>query len=254
MAKHDVFKYSSKLGSISWQFQDFDSEILERRVAKIISFDPRGDTSKTLVKRLLNSFKEKNIEYATYRFNASDFPTIHALENNGFVLVDGYINLEAEVLGHEDLPRNIRMCTENDIKALQGLASQSFSKTRFYNDPLIKKSQADKIYSEWIKNSILGTMADMVFVWEEGKNLLGFVTIKKNGNLALIALSKDVQGKGIGKLLVKAALSQFKKWKVKTSTIETQMTNIPALRTYQSCGYKTVDSHLTFRWADFYEN
>jgi hypothetical protein len=41
----------------------------------------------------------------------------------------------------------------------------------------------------------------------------------------------------------------MKKWGAKKSEIETQMANIPAIRAYQSCGFKIVDSYLTFRWA-----
>ncbi len=182
-------------------------------------------------------------------FFTSNFSTFHALEENGFKLVDGYLELECEVKEAESSPSNVRIAEKRDLEKLQKIASSSFLKTRFYNDPLIKKSQADKIYSEWIKNSILGKMADMVLVWEERKSLLGFVTVRKNGNLTLIAVSKKAQGKGIGKLLVKAALNQFKRWGISKSTIETQMTNISALRVYQSCGYKIVNSFLTFRWS-----
>src|SRR5260221_4784777 len=182
--------YSSSLGSFSWHHQPWDSEILERKTAKILSFEPKG-VAKDLVEELIDSIVEEKIEYATFRINASKFSTIHALEDKGFKLVDGYLELECEVKEGEHLSDNIREAKKEDLKKLQSIAASSFSKTRFYNDPLIKKSQADRIYSEWIKNSILGKMADMVLVWEKDKNLLGFVTIKKNGNLTLIAVSKN---------------------------------------------------------------
>ncbi len=243
-----IHKKSSPFGNFSWEYQPWDTEILERKTAKILSFQPKG-APKSLAEELTSSLAKEKIEYAIFRVNASYFPTIHALEDAGFKLVDGYLELECEVKEGESLPTNVRKAKNEDLEQLQAIAARSFSKTRFYNDPLIKKSQGDKIYSEWIKNSILGKMADMVLVWEEGKSLLGFVTIRKNGNLTLISVSKNAQGKGIGKLLVKAALNQFKKWGISKSTIETQMTNISALRAYQSCGYKIADSYLTFRWS-----
>lgn len=239
--------YSSDLGSFSWEELPWDSKILERRTAKVVSLDPK-DEPKNLVEELIFSLEKEKIEYATFRVNASKFKMIHALEENGFRLVDGYLELECEIEGTEDLSE-IRIAEKKDLPRLQEIAANSFSKTRFYNDPLIKKSQADKIYSEWIKNSILGKMADVVLVWEEKGNILGFVTLRKNGNLTLIAVAKEAQGKGIGKSLVKAALSQFKKWGLSKSSIETQITNISALRIYEACGYKIKDSYLTFRWS-----
>lgn len=239
--------YSSDLGSFSWEYLSWDSGILERKTAKIVSFEPKGDP-RSLITELIVSLKKGKIEYATFRVNASNFFVIHGLEDSGFKIVDGYLELECEIKDVLDSSSNIRLAKKDDLEELQQIASSSFSKTRFYNDPLIKKSQADKIYSEWIKNSILGKMADMVLTWDEKGKLFGFVTIKKNGNVTLIAVSKDAQGMGIGKHLVMAALSQFKKWNVLKSTIETQMTNIQALRVYQSCGYKIKDSFLTFRW------
>lgn len=252
MNPRDKFEHSSHLGSFSWQYQKFDSEILERNVAKVTSLtSPENyNDRKKLIKKLKQSFKKNSVEYATYRLKASDFLTIHALEDEGFRLVDGIINLEAkELASSNDNSKDIRHATVDDVSQLQKLASTAFSATRFYNDPLISIEQAGKIYSEWIKNSIAKKMADSVFVYEENRQLYGFTTVKKDGNIVLIAVSKTMQGKGIGKLLVKRCINQFIEWGLTSATIETQMQNIPALRAYQSCGFKVVDSLLTFRWS-----
>lgn len=239
--------------TFTWEYDKFDSEILERRVAKITSLDSQGGITqrKNLVKILIESLKKKDIEYATYRIRASEFLTIHALEEYGFRLVDGIISLEQFLREPEKtVERTIRKASSGDIESLQRLASETFSGTRFYNDPLIKKHQADKIYSEWIKNSVEGRAADMVFLWEEGEGPVGFVTLRKTGgSIILIAVSRKHQGKGIGKALVKVALNQFLKWGLEKATVETQMTNVAALRFYLSCGYKIVNAYFTLRWS-----
>lgn len=239
--------FSSSFGIFSWEYQSWDSEILERKTAKILSFEPKNK-ARGLAKELTKSLEREKVKYAIFRVNASNFSTIHALEDSGFRLVDGYLKLECEIK-EESFSSKIREAKREDLNKLQAISSSSFSKTRFYNDPLIKKSQADKIYSEWIKNSILKKTADLVLVWVEESAIFGFTSIKKNGNIVLIAVSREKQGRGIGKLLVNAALKKFSEWGIKSSTIETQMTNISALRVYQSCGYKIVDSFLTFRWS-----
>lgn len=252
MIKKGNFTYTSPFGTFSWQYLDWDSKILERAVAKVISFEGRREPrlQGKLVKELTRSFSENEIVYATYRIYASEFVNIHALEQEGFLLVDGHMSLETNITGSTLHEANaIRIAKESDIPNLTKLASSAFSQTRFYNDPLVKKYQADAVYSEWVKNSIKGFMADRVFVWEEGGDIIGFITLKKNGNISLIAVSGAERGKGIGKSLVKAALNQFVSWGLKKSTVETQTTNVAALRTYQGCGYRIVSSHLTFRWA-----
>jgi len=232
----------------------FDTKILERKTAKLIFLEEEDKLSESVarVKSIVEDLKNKKLEYVTTRIKASNFPTIHALESQGFKLVDGYMVLEASVENGE-FYENIREATEDDIPRLQEIAGSSFSKTRFYNDPEIKKSQADEIYSQWIKNCVFKKAADLVLVLTKNDTIVGFTTIKKNGNIVLIAVENNQQGKGLGKILVRAALKKFYEWGIKSSTIETQMTNISALRTYMSCGYKITESYITLRWS-LYEN
>jgi len=228
----------------------FDTEILERKTARLTIESQPGDISQMteLIKTIVKDFRKRELEYVITRIKADDFPTIHALESQGFNLVDGFIALELKVDKSEPVS-NIREGVIEDALILQEIAALSFSQTRFYNDSQIKKYQADKIYSEWIRNSILKKVADLVLVFVEKDKVYGFVTIKKNGNIPLIAVSKEKQGMGIGKLLIRAALNKLFEWDVKFSSIETQMTNVAALRTYISCGYKITDSFATFRWS-----
>lgn len=46
-----------------------------------------------------------------------------------------------------------------------------------------------------------------------------------------------------------AALEKFIEWGLPEAVIETQATNIPAIRAYQSCGYKMYQTYLTLRWV-----
>lgn len=251
-----VIKYSSKLGSFSWQLLDWDSKLLNRKVAKILFLkSKKSDSLKKLITEIIESFKKNKIEYATYRLNASDFPIIHLLEKEGFKIVDGIIYMEQRLESKYEKNDHIRIGRKKDIEKLKKIAGESFSYNRFYNDPLITKTQANRIFSEWINNCVMGSAADLVFVYEINNNIFGFIAVKKNGNVVLIAVSTKKRGLGIGKFLIKYSLQYFRDIGLKSSTIETQMTNIPALKAYQNCGYKIVDSYLTFRWSNVdYEN
>lgn len=236
----------------SWSLQKFDTEHFGFRIAKIthIANNSSPKIITESIKKLLSEFKADKIQYATYRLNASDFTIIHALEEKSFIFVDGTIALKLNnAIPDRDSDKHIRKATINDIPVLRELAATVFDCTRFYTDPFISKEKANGLYASWVENSVKGATADRVLVWSENKIIEGFVTMQKIGHIPLIAVSKKAQGKGIAKKLIQATFNEFNTWKVKTIQIETQMTNIPALRSYQSCGFKITDSFLTLRWS-----
>jgi len=233
----------------AWVEDTFDTKILEIPTAKIQSIEQTGNLNDQVL-NLIKDLKGNAIEYATYRLNASSFALIHALERNGFAYVDGMLAMEltiSEVVAKEN--SKIRPANENDIPALQELVKGLF-KTRYYNDPVIDKNKVNTIFQKWVKNSVTHQVADEVLLYEEAGKILGFITIKRDGPIPLVGVLENAQGKGIGKLLIYAALNYFKQIGVKKAFIETQIGNVSAIRSYQSCGFKVIDSYLTFRWCD----
>jgi len=237
----------------SWKIDNFDSDVFGFRVAKITHIEP-GDSSQLLnrrVKDLLSELTKDKVRYVTYRIQSGNFPVIHALEKNGFNLIDGLISLEISIpnIEIEEPVDEIREADKNDLEKLKNLTSGLYSQSRVLNDPLIPKNRANEFYVRWIENSVLGKTADLVLVWEENNKILGYITLQKKGQIPLLGVSSEARGKGIAKKLVKASFGVFKDWGVDSIIIETQMSNIPALRVYQDCGFKVIDSFLTLRWA-----
>jgi dTDP-4-amino-4,6-dideoxygalactose transaminase/ribosomal protein S18 acetylase RimI-like enzyme len=236
-----------------WAHDPFDTKIFGMDIVKIKQISSGGGV-KNIQKRIValqKEMKEKNVDYAVYRTSTENYPLIQVLEDNNFVMVDGLVSLQANLEEEEYLfDGHIREAKKKDLQQLKDIASTAFDRTRLYNDKLLDRKKAGELYSQWIENSLNKEAADEVFVWEEENEILGFVTLQKNGHIPLIAVRQKARGNGIAKALVKAGLFSLKKLGVKDSEIETQIANIPALRVYQSCGFKIVDSHLTFRWAD----
>ena len=255
-----------------WKVDDFDWGIFGFRVAKITEIDSSG-TAKALSGRIETLKKElvKNkVAYATHRVLANNFPMIHALEQAGFILIDGLISLSLDLSSMEPKKKGfkanqpgglIREAKKSDLSELKEITTNLYSNTRITNDPLTR-GRANEYYKKWIENSVNGSAADAVLVWEADDEILGYVTLQKKvlegtarrgsapeGQIPLIGVSEQARGKGIGSKLLNAAFAKFKKWGVKKVNIDTQMGNIPALRAYQGVGFKISDSHLTFRWA-----
>jgi len=236
----------------SWKPLAFDTEILGFKTAKIERIDSIDPTiAGEIVKQLIADLRQNNIEYASYRLPAQDTAVIHALEQQGFVLVDVMLGLEKildlDLQEHDTYP--IRSAKNEDLKQLGEMVRGLFLQTRFYQDPVIPPARADMIYQRWIENSVKGSQADHVLVWEEDGRILGFITLKNTGHIPLIAVAKDAQDRGIAKLLLSSAEEYFIKMNLSKAYIETQISNIPAIRAYTSKGFRPIESFFTFRWA-----
>lgn len=102
----------------------------------------------------------------------------------------------------------------------------------------------EKMYLEWIKNSLNGSLADVVFVYKEQNKILGFVSLKiKNdfGQIGLISVSEKAQSKGIGNKLIKACDYYLYQHQIKTHKVVTQFDNIAACKLFENHNF-TVES------------
>lgn len=230
----------------SWELDNFDTKVFGFRVAKIKHIE-----SKEYVEELIADLVKNKIRYATYRASSNNIPVIQELQRNNFILVDGLISLATNPfeLNIEPPVGQIREAKYSDFPSLKKMTEGLYLLSRIYNDTLISRTKADEFFIKWIENSISGDAADSVLVWEEVEKLLGYITLQKKGQIPLVGVSQEARGRGIAKKLVEASLYKFKEWGVKEVIIETQMSNIPALRLDQDCGFKAVKSYITFRWA-----
>ncbi len=236
----------------SWQPLAFDTEILGFKTAKIERIDSTDpNIAGEIVKELIADLRQNNIEYASYRLPAQDTAVVHALEQQGFVLVDAMLGLEKildqSIQVHDTYP--IRPAKIKDLKQLGEMVRGLFLQTRFYQDPIIPTAKADMIYQRWVENSVKGSQADQVLVWEDDGMIQGFITLKNTGHIPLIAVAKDSQGRGIAKSLLSSAEEYFIKMNLPKAYIETQISNIPAIRVYTSKGFRPIESFFTFRLA-----
>lgn len=227
----------------SWVVDAFDSEILGFSCAKIQHID------KDSVPHLIDNLIQEKISYATIRIPSNDYSLINELERNGFYMVDIFIEMECMLTSENTSQRPIiRKASMSDLQDLQKISGESFTSTRYFNDPFISIVSAKKIYKKWIENSLNKSVADLVLVWEENEAICGFITLQKNGHIPLIAVDRKFRGRGIGKKLIFESFKKFNDWNITKLKIETQLQNIPAIRSYQACGFKITDSYITLAW------
>lgn len=231
--------------NFSWNIDTFDSQIFGFKTAKITKVNTDSE-----IELLLEDFKKNDVKYATFRIPSDNYLTLQALQKAGFVVVDGILSLNANIRDYIAAEEDkIREAKGSDIESLKNITRGLFLTTRIYNDSFIPKNKADDFYMKWIENSVLKKVADSVLVWEDGE-ILGYITLQKKGQIPLMGVSDKARGKGIGIKLVNASFKEFINWGLSTVVIETQINNIPAVRLYESCGFKTINSFFTLSWKN----
>lgn len=124
--------------------------------------------------------------------------------------------------------------------ALVRLAILSGTYSRFQVDHRIGRAAFEKLYTQWIINSVHRSIAQEVLIHREDGAIRGFVTLGGKAPVAdigLIATDPAYQGKGIGRQLMVAAENWFAVRQYTRIQVITQFDNIPARRLYERCGY-----------------
>ena len=205
---------------------------------------------------LPSEFRKNNWDYVVVRRPQNEWPRIQALEDAGFRTVDGIVEFVREI---EAVPGvriaesyQLRLAEKGDAARVGELAVKTFSISRFHNDPLITRAQADRVHREWGRNSCLGKAADGVWLVETGDHLSGFITcgVKDNvGTIGLIAVDPHEAGKGLGPVLVHKSCQWFAEQGCKWVRVLTQTNNHAAMKLYTKTGFDPVGTFITLRWA-----
>lgn len=142
--------------------------------------------------------------------------------------------------------------TNYSINELNQLAFESGNHSRFKLDNRIENRKFEELYELWVKNSINKTFADQVFVYLHQTRIAGFVSYKVVGSYAaigLIAVSKEFQGKGIGRELLFKVENEILKKGINELRIPTQEENHQACGFYEKLGYKKYEiTNISHYW------
>lgn len=187
-----------------------------------------------------------------------DSETMRLAQNSDFQLVD--IRLTLELAFGRSHPANVQRADREiirafqpvDIPVLEAIAKRSYTGTRFYFDRNFPRDKTEMMYGIWIRRSCEG-LADEVLVAEARGQAVGYITCKvvneNDGEIGLMGVTAHARGRGVGRLLVHAALHWFAARKIQAVQVVTQGRNVPAQRLYQTCGFVTRSVQLWFhRW------
>ena len=170
------------------------------------------------------------------------------LFNRGFRLVDTNLLMKKELRGqygeescvYPDV--QIRFARAEDEKGVVALARRSFYLSRFHLDQDIRLEDANDLKAEWARNYFRGTRGqEMVVAVQHGLIIAFLQLLYLTDQLAidLIAVDSDYRSRGIGKKIIRYAISHCRNFT--KMRVGTQIANTPSIKLYESLGFK-VDS------------
>jgi dTDP-4-amino-4,6-dideoxy-D-galactose acyltransferase len=236
------------------EYLEWDSNFFGMKIARIL---PNRLARKDL--ELIKDFcAGQSVDCLYFLADPGDEETIQLAEKDRFHLVDIRVTLEkyidrSPVFPGDTSDSSIRTATEEDIPNLISLVKNIHFDTRFYFDPSFPNALCDRLYETWIENSVRSE-EQVVFLCEtEQKQAVGFITCNvgenRLGQIGLIGIDREYQGKGFGKRLLGKAIRWFYEQDINHISVVTQGRNIKSQNLYQKAGFLTKSVYLWYhKW------
>jgi dTDP-4-amino-4,6-dideoxy-D-galactose acyltransferase len=234
----------------------WDTAFFGQRIARVIP----GHLTQQVAAEIDKWVAEHRIDGLYFLAAADDPATIRLAETHGYRLQDVRmvfgIDLTSATLQPPDLAPDFTQgyATAADTDILRPLTQDTFTDTRFYNDPHFTVEQCNRLYETWLIRSIEEDFADAVIKLSHQGRACAYVTCTLNvaqqvGTIGLLGVAGVMRGRKLGQHLVQAALYYFQQNGMQSAQVVTQASNIAAQRLYQHCGFRTIEARLWYhKW------
>lgn len=233
-------------GSARIEFLPWDTEFWGVRAARLHanSVDDLAGADSVIA--------EDKIRWVSLLAPSTDVALINAAVRLGYSIVDVRITL-FKYLGDCAASSHADLAALDDTDQMAAIAATAFPLSRFSVDPHLDDRRCELFYDTWVRNSMNGQMADAVVVSRNDRQVDGFVTMRlrpdRTASLPLVAIRSDRRGRGVGNRLVTGALSWLAAQGAMNVDVVTQLSNLSAVRLYESVGFQAVDAgHWLHRW------
>ena len=218
----------------SYKILDWDTNFFKYKVAEIKK-SSLSETSKG--EEILKSLSEDNVKLAYYT-SAEELPELSS--DYSIDLIIHRVPLERKIMKEFPIHDNISFYDENyPEQSLIELAQLAGYQGRFGLDPKVSVEECNRIFKNWIINSVNKKMAKYTLVYREKSGIVGFATIDIKGGKGytpLFAVKRKFEGKGISFALMRAIETVLKKEGCKIVVGGTQKLNEKALKVYKRYG------------------
>jgi len=236
---------NSALQLLSW-----DTEFLGYRVGRLHA----EVVTAPIIQGLLEEARSLDFRLLYWSVSPNDKMANYTAQLIGAYLADRKITYVMPITSALTvLPEGVET-TSKLSSQLVSLALQSGHQSRYQNDPGFADDVFERLYTQWIENSVNGKIAREALIYRSNQlpDELGLITLgTKQGrvDIGLLAVDERMRGQEIGSQLVDAAKQRARAWGFGVLQVVTQVSNIGACRFYERCGF-TTDSleHIYHVW------
>lgn len=194
--------------------------------------------------QVINSAKQKNYQLLYWKIPVEDLTANQIASANNVFLGDTKTVFELPCSEIKAQKINlVKKWTDPANENLISLGISSGKYSRFKNDPLLPENSFEKMYREWVLQSLNGNMGDEIYFIGDAADPNAMITIAfKNefAEIGLIAVKQEYQHQGYGKLLVEFVENITFEKKLNHLIVATQLSNLPAIKLYEKCGGKII--------------
>jgi len=141
----------------------------------------------------------------------------------------------------------IETASRDDTLAIEEIAGNCFTFSRFHLDPAIGLDRANEVKRQWARNACVGR-ASIVYVARQQGHVTGFLAVLENKSseredaiIDLVGVDAAHQGRGVGRALSGMFVEQWQ-GRADRLRVGTQISNIPAMRLYESIGFRVAET------------
>jgi dTDP-4-amino-4,6-dideoxy-D-galactose acyltransferase len=225
------------------------------RVSSWKVFGIEADTSPAEIKAGLLECAGQGSAFFSAKIGTADVRAVTNATRSGFVAVDVNVTFELDnvangarencVTGNSNMA--IETAGAGDAAAIEEIAAHCFTFSRFHLDPAIGLDRGNDVKRQWARNACRGR-ASAIYVARKQNDVAGFLAVlesesggRKDAIIDLVGVDRGHQGQGAGRALSRMFVDR---WHARADRLRvgTQISNIPAMRLYESIGFRVTET------------
>ncbi|MEJ5285216.1 MAG: GNAT family N-acetyltransferase [Brevinematia bacterium] len=152
----------------------------------------------------------------------------------------------------------IKIANQNDYNEILTMCSEFETSPFTFDMDFIALANDKKINPSFAEKIILSPYSTTLIL-KNDNSTIGFITVSVNptlsnllnrkiGSITLLVVKKKYRGNGFGRLLIEKGVLFLKSYGVKLISVGTDIYNIPAIRSYEKCGFNFQMAWHIFRY------
>jgi hypothetical protein len=235
-----------------WEISEMDAERFGVRTARASAI-----TAEELP-GILTTCREAGVQLLIARCPAADLGAAQAMESAGLRLMDTQVLYIRHLAAAAPRPRfAFRQHRPADTSSLVEIARAAFTgySGHYHADPRLPRPLCDEVYASWAERCCTGDAADTVLVAELDGRPAGFsafgMVADGEARLLLGAVADWARGQQLYTEFALAGMAWARDAEAREISAITQLTNLPAQRSWLRAGMVPQDSWYTFHgWLD----